>query len=173
MKNLTCALLLGLLGACQVELDHQNKVTWDAPAPARLNAVDHQVAYETTDEKVASAAYVSKFETARDYLNEGRALYDRTCSVCHGRDGHGQGIAVRHGGAQPPDLITEENRRLPYGSFVKIIQDGKDEMKSMRAQLTVEESRAVARYLHVLISSQRTPVQLLPSDVRKKLGAPP
>src|SRR5690348_11255222 len=45
-----------------------------------------------------------------ELLHRGQKQFNIYCSVCHGRDGYGDGIVVRHGFTPPPSFHTPRLR---------------------------------------------------------------
>lgn len=110
-----------------------NRATWRAPAmPA-----------------VALAAVFAAAAVAAEAASHGKAVYERTCVACHGRDGKGALPGMRALGgkkgslAKPDDVLMKsilEGYKAP-GAPVAMPPKGGD------AALTRDDAAAVLRYL--------------------------
>lgn len=106
----------------------------------------------------------------RALLEEGRALYDAICSVCHGRTGHGDGMVVRHGFPAPPSFHDARLQTITSERIVKVISEGLGDMYPYANQVEPEDRWAVAAYVKALQLSQRFPLDALPEEDRRALA---
>jgi len=84
---------------------------------------------------------------------DGKAVYAKNCTNCHGQDGLGQtpaGKALKTVSLVDPQWATAE--ALP--KIEAAIRDGVPRMPAMKAKLTPEEIAAVARYTQQLAGSK-------------------
>jgi len=80
---------------------------------------------------------------------DGKAVYGKSCSNCHGPDGLGQtpaGKALKTVSLVDPQWTTPA--ALP--KIEAAVRDGVPRMPAMKAKLTPEEIAAVARYVQQL-----------------------
>lgn len=105
----------------------------------------------------------------RAMLEQGRALYDAVCSVCHGRTGHGDGMVVRHGFPSPPSFHDARLQAITSERIVKVISEGLGDMYPYANQVEPKERWAVAAYVKALQLSQRFPLDALPEEDRRAL----
>ena len=83
--------------------------------------------------------------TART-LEEGKALYEIYCVVCHGAEGRGDGPMA--GKIPPPPAYRSERVvRFPPGRLFHVVTLGSGRMPSYAAQLTAEERWKVVSYV--------------------------
>lgn len=85
-------------------------------------------------------------------VNEGAELYRVYCSICHGPDGSGEGTVSEYF-RRIPDLRAPYVRRYQDGRFYTIIREGRRDMPSYAASLSVDERWAVVHYLRTLGSA--------------------
>ncbi len=105
----------------------------------------------------------------RIMLEEGRALYDALCSVCHGRTGRGDGMVVRHGFPAPPSFHAARLQAITPERIVKVISEGSGDMSSYANQVEPKDRWAVAAYVKALQLSQAFPLEELPEQDRRAL----
>src|SRR6266542_764168 len=84
--------------------------------------------------------------TART-LEEGKALYEIYCLVCHGAGGRGDGPIA--GKIPPPPAYTSERvASFPPGRLFHVVTLGSGKMPAYAAQLTADERWKVVTYVH-------------------------
>jgi mono/diheme cytochrome c family protein len=84
--------------------------------------------------------------TART-LEEGKALYETYCLVCHGAEGRGDGpIAGKI--PPPPAYRSERVVGFPPGRLFHVVTLGSGKMPAYAAQLSAEERWKVVTYVH-------------------------
>ena len=84
--------------------------------------------------------------TART-LEEGKALYQTYCLVCHGEQGHGDG-PISGKIPPPPSYVSDRVIQFPPGRIFHVITLGTGKMSSYAAQLSVDERWKVVTYIH-------------------------
>ena len=72
---------------------------------------------------------------------DGKALYDKKCAMCHGKDGVAKKMA--EGSA---NLNDPEWQKTSLDEVIKVIAEGKGKMKGYKDKLSDEEIKAVAEY---------------------------
>ncbi|AEK24007.1 c-type cytochrome [Capnocytophaga canimorsus] len=81
-------------------------------------------------------------------IQEGKALYDIYCAVCHGAKGNGQGIlAEREKFAGVPNY---KDREITQGSIYHVMYYGLNSMGSYASQINEKERWQVALYVEQL-----------------------
>ena len=89
-------------------------------------------------------------------LEEGRVLFISFCSPCHGKQGQGDGLVVKHGFPPPPSYSKDQSSRggamkdLTDGKIYHTITYGVNAMGSYASQLSPEERWKVIMYVHHL-----------------------
>lgn len=87
-------------------------------------------------------------------MQRGQERYDIFCSVCHGLDGHGTGMAVIRGFPQPPSLHASHLQTVPLGYFVQVITNGFGTMYPYASRVPAADRWAIAAYIKALQLSQ-------------------
>jgi len=98
--------------------------------------------------------------TDRAILARGRQIYEAKCSVCHGRDGAGDGPAAAGLTVRPPSLRDEKMTaemtgvywfwRVSEGNEAEPFKSQGSAMPAWRRDLSVEDRWAVVAYQHTL-----------------------
>jgi mono/diheme cytochrome c family protein len=93
----------------------------------------------------------------RESLHRGQQVYNFYCQVCHGLDGHGQGMAVLRGFPHPPDLHEERLRQMPLSHFYDVQTFGFGRMFAYANRIPAHDRWAVAQYVRALQVQQHFP----------------
>jgi len=80
-------------------------------------------------------------------LEEGKALYQTYCMVCHGEQGRGDG-PISGKIPPPPSYVSDRLMQFPPGRIFHVISMGANKMPSYAAQLSVDERWKVVTYVH-------------------------
>ncbi len=78
-------------------------------------------------------------------IERGKVLFDRTCAVCHGDAGDGQGPIVKTGAYQ--GVPNYKDREITVGSVHYVITHGRNAMGSYAGQLNAGDRWRVAMYI--------------------------
>jgi mono/diheme cytochrome c family protein len=108
-----------------------------------------------------------------DLVAQGHDLFDINCSMCHGRDGYGQGMVVQRGFPAPPSYHTDRLRNAPVGHFFEVITNGYGIMYPFGSRLSPGERWALISYIRALQFSQDAPLAELSPEDRRKVEASP
>lgn len=76
---------------------------------------------------------------------DGKALYEKKCAMCHGKDGVAKKL-----GKGSADLNDPEWQETPLEDVIKDIVDGVGKMKGYKDKLSEEEIKAIAEYCKTL-----------------------
>jgi mono/diheme cytochrome c family protein len=79
-------------------------------------------------------------------LQEGRALYQTYCLVCHGKNGKGDG-PVADKIPHPPSYTSDRVLQFPPGRLFHVITLGSGKMRPYAAQLSADERWKVVTYV--------------------------
>jgi len=99
--------------------------------------------------------------STKDQIQDGKALFETYCAVCHGVSGGGNGpIAEKI--PHPPSFKSERLLQFQPGRFFYVITMGTKKMPSYAAQLSASERWKVAAYIRTSLQGlqeERTPVR--------------
>ncbi|MDO5104494.1 cytochrome c [Capnocytophaga sp.] len=84
------------------------------------------------------------------HLDNGKALYDIYCAVCHGAKGDGKGILVERGKFAGVPSYADKNRVITQGGTYHVIYYGLNAMGSYASQINEKERWQVALYVEKL-----------------------
>ena len=97
-------------------------------------------------------------------LEEGKALFETYCLVCHGESGKGDGpIADKI--PHPPSYLSDRLLQFQPGRIFHVITRGTKKMPSYATQLSASERWKVVTYVH-------TSLQGLPDETAATTGGP-
>ena len=103
----------------------------------------------------------------KDVLNQGRALFNVYCIVCHGAGGEGDGPVTQapsgNSFPRPPSLVSDKIRDYPDGRLFHIMTEGQNLMPKYASQVEPEERWAIAHYIRVLYRAKNP----TPEDLKK------
>ncbi len=77
----------------------------------------------------------------------GALVFSRSCAVCHGGDGRGNGPVTRRGVPPPPSLVDGKSASMPEGQLFHILTYGQGNMAAYAAELDVGDRWAVIRHV--------------------------
>jgi len=80
-------------------------------------------------------------------LDEGKALYQTYCLVCHGEQGHGDG-PISGKIPPPPSYVSDRVLNFPPGRIFHVVTLGTGKMPSYAAQLSADERWKIVTYVH-------------------------
>lgn len=125
------------------------------PAPGSIPRGWTPFPYENTaqGDSLASMFWKSPLTTSDELEEEGKFLYERNCTYCHGAAGDGQGKLVADGKYpnQPPSYTKLwQDGKLSGGHVYHVITYGKGVMGSHAIQLDPEERWKVIMYVERL-----------------------
>ena len=87
--------------------------------------------------------------TART-LEEGKALFQTYCQVCHGEHGKGDG-PISGKIPPPPSYVSDRLMQFPPGRIFHVVTMGTGKMPSYAAQLSMDERWKVVTYVHTVL----------------------
>jgi mono/diheme cytochrome c family protein len=105
--------------------------------------------YGTGEEEAARAGreLQSPYRASSRTLDEGKALFQTYCVICHGEQGKGDGPIARHI-PRPPSYLSARLLAFPQGRIFHVMTMGAGKMPSYAAQLSVDERWKIAAYIH-------------------------
>ncbi len=81
---------------------------------------------------------------------DGKALFESKCAMCHGKDGVAKPFAKGAGNFNDPKWQAAK----PEAAIVQTVTDGKGKMPSYKDKLKPEEIKAIAAYIKTLAPSK-------------------
>lgn len=87
-------------------------------------------------------------------LARGQERFGIYCAVCHGFDGAGQGMVVKHGFVMPPTYHQDRIRHMPDGQLYATIENGVRNMPAYGPQVPTYDRWAIVAYVRALQISQ-------------------
>lgn len=112
---------------------------------------DGYLPYRIPKDSLDMAARMLKnpLDSTAAVVNEGKELYGRFCSHCHGAKGTEPGIVgEKFGGV--PSYTSMAIKDKPEGHIFHVITSGKGRMNSHASQLNEEERWKIVRYVQIL-----------------------
>lgn len=99
----------------------------------------------------AGAELKNPLPYSKETVAEGKAIYDKFCSQCHGKDGQGDGpVATNPAWPGPPPPYNGRLVDLPEGKIFHSITYGKGLMGSHSAQISYEDRWKLTYYVQKL-----------------------
>ncbi|HEU5413173.1 MAG TPA: cytochrome c [Candidatus Angelobacter sp.] len=92
--------------------------------------------------------------TART-LEEGKALFETYCAICHGVQGKGDG-PISSKIPTPPSYVSDRVLAFPPGRIFHVITMGSGKMPSYAAQLSSDERWKIVTYVHTVLQGLGT-----------------
>jgi len=109
----------------------------------------HPFHYGPGEEEAARAGreLQNPYRGTAQTLEEGKALYQTYCMVCHGERGRGDG-PISGKIPPPPSYVSDRLMQFPPGRIFHVISMCASKMPSYAAQLSVDERWKVVTYVH-------------------------
>lgn len=86
-------------------------------------------------------------------LEEGKALFETYCAVCHGVQGKGDG-PISSKIPSPPSYHSDRLMQFAPGRFFHVITMGSGKMPSYAAQLSTDERWKIVTYVHATLQKR-------------------
>jgi len=99
--------------------------------------------------ELAARVLINPLDSSAQVVSEGKELYGRFCSHCHGQKGTEPGLVGEiFGGVTAYNSIAVKDK--PEGHIFHVITNGKGRMGSHASQLSSEERWKIVRYVQIL-----------------------
>ena len=96
------------------------------------------------------------YHSTQRTLEEGKALYNTYCIVCHGEQGRGDGpISAKI--PPPPSYVSDRLLTFAPGRIFHVITMGANKMPSYAAQLSMDERWKIVTYVHTSLQGLGDP----------------
>jgi mono/diheme cytochrome c family protein len=102
-------------------------------------------------------------------LERGRERYDIYCSMCHGRDGYGNGMIPQRGFPQPEPFHTQRLREAGDEYLLTVASRGHGDSPAFENVISEADRWAIVSYIRALQLSQHARVEDIPSNQRDRL----
>ena len=102
-------------------------------------------------------------------LKRGQERYDIYCSMCHGKDGSGNGIIMEYGWFKPKPYWDDAIVSYTDGQLFDIITHGIRTMPSYSQQIKESDRWAIVTYIRALQVSNKMNFQDVPLEYQQKL----
>jgi mono/diheme cytochrome c family protein len=98
----------------------------------------------------AGAELQNPYHPTTQTLQDGKALFETYCLVCHGESGKGDGpIADKI--PHPPSYLSDRVLQFPQGRIFHVITMGTTKMPSYASQLSASERWKIVTYVHTAL----------------------
>lgn len=132
--------------------NNPNGMTMREPVPNTVKrSKNGYLPYRIPKDSIELAARTLKnpLDSTKAIVDEGKALYGRFCSHCHGEKGTTPGkVGEVFGGVTAYNSLAVKDK--PEGHLFHVITQGKGRMASHASQLSVEERWKIVRYVQIL-----------------------
>ena len=125
---------------------------------SREEEIDPRIAHGVDDDmryvETIPQAAIDKNGGWEKMLARGQDRFGIYCTPCHGFDGAGQGMVVKHGFVQPPTYHQDRLRHEPDGQLYATIENGVRNMPAYGPQVPTYDRWAIVAYVRALQISQ-------------------
>lgn len=97
---------------------------------------------------------VNPIKELKKALQEGENLYASQCSICHGENGEGDGIAGMGLTPRPADLTSKEFQKQSDGAIFWKLTSGRPPMASYAEIFTAKQRWQMVTYLRTLVDKK-------------------
>jgi len=191
MKRIVCTMFLVVLAGCGANsqkraFEYMPDMARDpaykafAPSPVTRDGLTLQrpvagtiargyspIHYGTGDDEAARAGreLQNPYAATPKTLEEGKALFETYCLVCHGASGKGDGPLTEKI-PHPPTYTSDRVKPFPAGRIFHVIATGSGKMPSYAAQLSADERWKVVTYVHKLQQMPDDAASAQPGDLK-------
>lgn len=102
-------------------------------------------------------------------LEEGKALYNTYCIVCHGEQGKGDG-PISSKIPPPPSYVSDRLMKFQPGRIFHVVTMGAGKMPSYAAQLSADERWKIVTYVHASLQGLGDPGEAKPTTEARSHG---
>jgi len=144
------------------------------PVPGTVPRGPLPLRYEATEADALRAAaelQVPTWIAAETDWARAEKSFAAFCQLCHGSEGHGDGITIKRGFQPPPSLLTQRARDMKDGQMFHVITYGQKLMPSHASQVGPDDRWRLI--LHVRRLQQRLPVDPPPFGSASATASPP
>jgi mono/diheme cytochrome c family protein len=127
-------------------------LTLQHPVAGTIPRGYHVYHYGAGEEEAARAGRElhDPYRATPQTLEEGKALFQTYCQVCHGEQGKGDG-PISSKIPPPPSYVSTRLMEFPPGRIFHVVTVGTGKMPSYAAQLSADERWKVVTYVHTVL----------------------
>jgi mono/diheme cytochrome c family protein len=127
-------------------------LTLQRPVAGTIPRGFHPFHYGPGEEEAARAGreLENPYRATPQTLEEGKALFQTYCLVCHGEQGKGDG-PISGKIPPPPSYLSDRLMQFPPGRIFHVITLGTGKMPTYASQLSADERWKVVTYVHVVL----------------------
>jgi mono/diheme cytochrome c family protein len=127
-------------------------LTLQAPVAGTIPRGYRPFHYGTGEEEAERAGKElhNPYHATAQTMEEGKALYETYCLVCHGSQGRGDG-PISSKIPTPPSYVSERVLQFPPGRIFHVITKGTGKMPSYASQLSAEERWKIVTYVRTVL----------------------
>ena len=109
-------------------------------------------------------------EVNYEILNRGKERYNIYCSMCHGKDGSGNGIVMQYEGWFKPNAYWEQ-QVIDHsdGKLFDIVSNGIRSMPGYSQQIKENDRWAIVAYIRAIQASNMMNIKDVPEDLKSQL----
>ena len=105
---------------------------------------------ESTEGYELAATLTNPLPYSDETLKEGKTIYGKMCSHCHGKTGKGDGGVIKNSSFAPPPAYDGNLKDLPAGKIFYSITYGRNNMGSHSSQISQEDRWKLVFYVQKL-----------------------
>lgn len=134
----------------------RNGLTLQVPVAGTIARGYQPFHYGSSEEEAARAGaeLQNPYRANAQTLEEGKALYQTYCMVCHGQSGQGDG-PISDKIPHPPSYLSQRVLQFQPGRIFHVITRGTKKMPSYATQLSASERWKVVTYVHTSLQGLR------------------
>ena len=102
-------------------------------------------------------------------LDRGKERYNIYCSMCHGKDGSGNGIVMEYGWFKSVPYWHDRVISYKDGELFDIISNGIRSMPGYSQQIEENDRWAIVSYIRALQVSNRMSIKDVPDEIKSQL----
>ena len=127
-------------------------LTLQQPVAGTIPRGYHLFHYGAGEEEAARAGreLQNPYHATAQTQEEGKALFQTYCAVCHGQQGKGDG-PISGKIPPPPSYVSDRLMQFPPGRIFHVTTMGTGKMPSYAAQLSAEERWKIVTYVHTVL----------------------
>lgn len=146
-------------------------LTLQRPVPGTIPRSYHPFHFGPGEDEAARAGreLQNPYRATAKTLEEGKALYQTYCMICHGEKGRGDG-PISGKIPPPPSYVSGRLMQFPQGRIFHVVTMGTNKMPSYATQLSSDERWKIVTYVHTSLQGLGSQSQADTSQVERQGG---